>query len=145
MDGKGSRTDNSVYRFVESGTMLGEAGKVTAVSAYRFAFVRAAGGAAGLEVGLRGAPGETIDLLFAKQAGGGERVWQKTVACDRAAAEIFFSVWFVCGKPCVWPDDGGGGGGVRAGVARTPAPGRATGGKRSSLSCWVPCSVPGGA
>ena len=61
--------------------LLGEAGKVTAVSVFRFASVAPAAAAAddtngggGLEVHLRGVPGESVQLLFAKRGaarGGG--------------------------------------------------------------------------
>jgi hypothetical protein len=46
--------------------LLGEAGKVTAVSEYRFAYVHRNDGK--LQAGLRGKPGEVVTLLFAKQA-----------------------------------------------------------------------------
>jgi hypothetical protein len=46
--------------------LLGEAGKVTAVSEYRFEYVHSQEGK--LQVGLRGKPGEVVTLLFAKQA-----------------------------------------------------------------------------
>lgn len=49
--------------------LLGEAGKVTAVSVFRFASVSPA--ANGLELHLRGVPGETVPLLFAKRKSGG--------------------------------------------------------------------------
>jgi hypothetical protein len=44
--------------------LLGEAGKVAAVSTFRFSSVVAQG--AGVEVALRGAPGEVVTLLFAR-------------------------------------------------------------------------------
>lgn len=50
--------------------LLGEAGKVTAVSAYRFSSVTptstaTAAGGDGITVGLRGKPGEVVELMFA--------------------------------------------------------------------------------
>ena len=50
-------------------TLLGEAGKVAAVSTYRFASVAADGD--DVKVGLRGDPGEAVTLLFATPADAG--------------------------------------------------------------------------
>ena len=47
------------------------AGKVAAVSVFRFAKVTA--GADGLSVEVRGAPSETVELLFAKKTNGGSK------------------------------------------------------------------------
>lgn len=47
--------------------LLGEAGKVTAVSAYRFASVSS--GSGGIVVSMRGKPGELVTLLFATRSG----------------------------------------------------------------------------
>ena len=47
--------------------LLGEAGKVAAVSTYRFASVAAASGG-GVAISLRGAPSEVVTLLFADAA-----------------------------------------------------------------------------
>ena len=44
-------------------TIAGEAGKITAVSVFRFISVKPSGN--GLEVKLRGKPGESVPLLFA--------------------------------------------------------------------------------
>ena len=51
--------------------LLGEAGKVTAVSVFRFASVDDAAGG-GLHVKLRGAPKEVVSILFAKKQAGGD-------------------------------------------------------------------------
>ena len=45
--------------------LLGEAGKVAAISTYRFASVELAADGSSLEVALRGKPGEEVTLLFA--------------------------------------------------------------------------------
>lgn len=47
--------------------LLGEQGKIAAVSTYRFAYVQA-GTQGGIEVSLRGKPGEKVSLLFATRA-----------------------------------------------------------------------------
>jgi hypothetical protein len=49
--------------------LLGEAGKITSVSTYRFASV--VGNTAGITASLRGKVGEVISLLFATAGGGG--------------------------------------------------------------------------
>lgn len=54
--------------------LLGELGKLSAVSTYRFSWVRlAAAPSHALEVGLRGKPGEKVTLLFASSDGGAGR------------------------------------------------------------------------
>ena len=74
--------------------LLGEAGKVTSVSAYRFASVRpvAAAGKKGVVVELRGKPGEKVPLLFASAASGGAEGGSDAVAaaykCTLVAATI---------------------------------------------------------
>ena len=52
-----------VAPLVDGLALLGEEGKVAAVSSYRFASIVAGGGSAA--VGLRGAPGEAVTLLWA--------------------------------------------------------------------------------
>ena len=54
--------------FIGGVALLGEAGKVASVSAYRFVSVAAAG-AKGMTVSLRGKPGEFVPLLFASSGG----------------------------------------------------------------------------
>ena len=49
--------------------LLGEAGKVTAVSVFRFGSVSSS--SSGLAVTVRGAPGEAVELMFAKKGAGG--------------------------------------------------------------------------
>jgi hypothetical protein len=68
-------TQVNIAPLVDGAALLGEAGKVTAVSAYRFSYVmptRTAGGGVvgdggggGISVGLRGKPGEIVELMFA--------------------------------------------------------------------------------
>ena len=48
--------------------LLGEAGKISAVSTYRFASVSSAS-AGGIVANLRGKPGEKVTLLFATRTG----------------------------------------------------------------------------
>ena len=74
--------------------MLGEAGKVTAVSVYRFASVEPGPSGKGIAVKLRGKPGEHVPLLFASKAaaagaegagGGGE---EGAMKCTMVATTI---------------------------------------------------------
>jgi hypothetical protein len=69
-------TQVNIAPLVNGAALLGEAGKVTAVSAYRFSSVMptrttttsiggAGGGGGGITVGLRGKPGEIVELMFA--------------------------------------------------------------------------------
>jgi hypothetical protein len=53
-----------------SQVLLGEAGKVTSVSAYRFASVAAGAAGQGITVQLRGKAGEAVPLLFAAPSAG---------------------------------------------------------------------------
>ena len=59
--------------------LLGEAGKVTAVSTYRFASVHPVAGGGGVAVSIRGKPGEVVTLLFA--TGGGRVADGGSMAC----------------------------------------------------------------
>jgi hypothetical protein len=65
--------------------LLGEGGKVAAVSTFRFASVAAKG--AGVEVAVRGAPGEVVALMFAR-AGACEDA-RATVGADGTASVAF--------------------------------------------------------
>ena len=64
-------TQVNISPVVNGAALLGEAGKVTAVSAYRFSSIVASGhdqggrGNAGISVGLRGKPGEVVEVMFA--------------------------------------------------------------------------------
>ena len=72
--------------------LLGEAGKIAAVSTYRFASVKD-GATGGIDVALRGKPGEKVTLLFATRVGeGGPFVCksrQGVVGSDGTAAVTF--------------------------------------------------------
>jgi hypothetical protein len=69
--------------------LLGEAGKVTAVSVFRFASVASsASSSSGLTVTVRGAPGEAVELMFAQKGAGGAFVCvakQAVVGADGTA------------------------------------------------------------
>ena len=71
--------------------LLGELGKVAAVSTYRFASVALAADGGALEVALRGAPGETVALAFAARDGDEYacRAVNATVGDDGTASVTF--------------------------------------------------------
>ena len=67
-------TQVNISPVVNGAALLGEAGKVTAVSAYRFSSIVASdshddqgglGNGGGISVGLRGKPGEVVEVMFA--------------------------------------------------------------------------------
>ena len=66
--GAGNQTQANVAPVFGGIALLGEAGKVTAVSTYRFASVTVGSSSSKLTVGLRGKAGESVLLLFAVQS-----------------------------------------------------------------------------
>lgn len=64
-------------------TTAGEAGKITAVSVFRFISVKPSG--KGLEVKLRGKPGESVPLLFASTT---SDVAESRLKCSQVATTI---------------------------------------------------------
>ena len=61
-----SPTQVNVAPLLNGLALLGEAGKVTAVSSYRFASISVDNSTSGLSVDLRGGPGELVTLLWAQ-------------------------------------------------------------------------------
>ena len=66
--------------------LLDEAGKIIAVSAYRFASVSAKQGGGGLTVELRGKPEEVVELLSSAAAGDAIKQQNATIGADGTAS-----------------------------------------------------------